>query len=265
MKAFFVSIPHSGEQVPPEVEWLHGLTEAVLMCDVDRYVDRLYEDTLNQMKIPFVKTPWHRFVVDLNRLAEDVDQDSVEGSKNPSGKFPMGLHWRVTTQGTVLFHKPLSADFHNQLVKKYFEPFHAQVRAQYEKFRAQGAKTVFQLDAHSMPSMGTKMHRDPGERRADIVVSDCEGVSCDTWYKDLVMSAYKETGLNVAYNWPYMGGRVTQTYGHPEKGQQAIQVEINRDLYMDEINKQWLPEKAQKLQGQLRQAIQTIYQRIPEI
>ena len=99
MKAFFISIPHSGERVPPEAVWLQGLPEGVLMCDVDRYVDRLYQPVVDGLKLGLVKTQWHRYVVDLNRLAEDVDADSVEGSTNASGKFTTGLHWVKTTRG----------------------------------------------------------------------------------------------------------------------------------------------------------------------
>ena len=89
--------------------------------------------------------------------------------------------------------------------------------------------------------MGTRMHRDPGERRADIVVSDCLGKSCDPHFRDLVIAAYTISGFKVGYNWPYMGGRVTEQYGHPSKGQHAIQVELNRALYMDEKTKKLLP------------------------
>lgn len=265
MKAFFISIPHSGEKVPPEAEWLHRLPEPILMCDIDRYVDQLYEPALKDLKIPCVKTEWHRFVVDLNRLAEDVDVDSVVGATATSGQFPMGLHWRVTTKGDVLFKKPLSQELHKSFVVKYFEPFHKQVRAQYEYFRQKGAKKVYHLDAHSMPSKGTSMHRDPGEYRAEIVISDWQGKSCEAEFKEIVVNAYQSAGLKVAVNWPYLGGRVTQTYGQPLKGQHAIQVEINRALYMDEVSKKWLPEKAKQLQKQLRQAVGEILEKVPGI
>ena len=264
MKAFFVSIPHSGERVPAEANWLQGLSEPILMCDIDRYVDRLYEATLKKLNIPYIKTEWHRYVVDLNRLPGDVDCDSVEGSKNPSGQFPNGLLWRVTTQGQTLIHQPISQELYKQLIKDYFEPFHQQVRAQYAEIFKMGAKKVYHLDAHSMPSMGTSAHRDPGQRRADIVVSDWEGRSCEPWFRDLVVEAYKRTGLGVAVNWPYLGGRVTQTYGQPQNHQHAIQVEINRDIYMDEVSKKWVEPKAKILQEKLYQAIEFIQQRIPE-
>lgn len=265
MKAFFISIPHSGERVPSEASWLQGLSEPVLMCDVDRFVDRLYAPITDQLKITCVKTQWHRYVVDLNRLAEDVDADSVEGSENPSGKFTTGLHWVKTTRGTKLMPAPISQKLHDQLVTRYFEPFHSDVRDTYEFFKEHGAKKVYHLDAHSMPSKGTSAHRDPGETRADIVVSDWEGRSCEPSFKDMVMTAYEKTGLKVGYNWPYLGGRVTQTYGQPDVGQHAIQVEISRALYMDEETKQYNPEKAKVLIEKLNQAVKYIHQHLPEI
>ena len=264
-KPFLISIPHSGERVPPEVPWLEGLPEPLLMCDVDRFVDQLYQPVFDQLPIPHVKTEWHRYVVDLNRLPDDVDADSVMGSSNPAGKFPMGLHWVKTTRGQRLMPKPITSEAHRQLVARYFQPFHEQVLKVYADLRAQGASKVYHLDAHSMPSMGTSAHADPGQRRAEIVISDWKGKSCEPSYKDLVIEAYEKAGLQVAYNWPYVGGRVTQTYGQPDKGQHAIQVEINRALYMNEETKQLIPEKARELSQKLQSAVKQIYERLPEI
>jgi N-formylglutamate amidohydrolase len=265
MKAFFISIPHSGERVPQEAAWLKDLPESILMCDVDRYVDRLYAPTVEQLKLACVKSQWHRYMIDLNRLPDDVDEESVIGSGNPAGKFTSGLHWVKTTQGQRIMHKPITKQLHDQLVSRYFKPFHDDVSDMYGFFRERGAERVFHLDAHSMPSLGTSAHRDPGETRAEIVVSDCEGKSCDRSYKDLVIEAYTRAGLQVAYNWPYMGGRVTQTYGQPKNGQQAIQVEIRRSLYMDEESKQLVPDKANDLMQKLDLAIRHIYDRLPKI
>lgn len=71
---FFISIPHSGEKIPDQTPWLNQLPEALLMSDVDRYVDRLYKPTLEELKIPFETTVWHRYAVDLNRIPEDISQ-----------------------------------------------------------------------------------------------------------------------------------------------------------------------------------------------
>ncbi|MEM7647074.1 MAG: N-formylglutamate amidohydrolase [Pseudomonadota bacterium] len=93
---FFVSIPHSGEQIPDEVTWLKNLPEPTLMRDVDRYVDVLYQPALNELKITSIVTSWHRYVVDLNRKPDQFDGAAVEGALLPAGTEPKGLHWSVT-------------------------------------------------------------------------------------------------------------------------------------------------------------------------
>lgn len=257
---FFVTIPHAGEKVPSDCDWLKGLPEEILMCDVDRYVDRLYDPGLSSLKIESVRTEWHRYAADLNRIPEDIDCDSVLGDLRPSGSNNRGFHWVVTTYNHTLMKTPMSPDLHKKLVELIYEPFHKSVRNQYEKLFSMGHKKVYHLDAHSMPSLGTKMHRDPGEFRAEIVVSDCQQKSCDPEFVDLVISSYARSGFKVAYNWPYLGGRVSEQYGKPALGQQALQVEMNRALYMDEKTKKWLPEKAEKIQKQIQQALQLICQ-----
>jgi N-formylglutamate amidohydrolase len=260
-----VTIPHSGEVVPPQASWLKALPEEILMCDVDRYVDFLYEPSLQKLQLPYVKTEWHRYAGDLNRIPEDVDAGSVEGSINPAGMHRRGFLWAITTYNHPLMRKPTSAKVYQELVELIYEPFHAKVRKLYESFKNAGYAKVFHIDAHSMPSVGTKEHRDPGEHRADIVVSDCHGKSCDPKFRDLVIAAYVIAGFKVAYNWPYFGGRVSEHYGQPSQNHHAIQVEINRDLYMDEITKKLKPVQAQKIQAKVEIALSYICQQLPDL
>ncbi len=265
MIPFFVTIPHSGEKVPDFCKWLQGLPEETLMCDVDRYVDRLYEPTLSALKIPFIKTEWHRYAADLNRIPEDVDSTSVIGNATKAGTHNRGFHWVVTTTGIPLMKEPMALDQHQKLVQLIYEPFHQQVRAQFQYFEAQGAKQVFHIDAHSMPSLGTKMHKDPGEKRADIVVSDCLGKSSRADFVDLVIAAYVRAGFKVGYNWPYVGGRVSEQYGKPEIGHHTVQVEMNRSLYMDEVTKKFKPEEAQLAIAKVQKALGFIMQKLPTL
>lgn len=261
-KPFFISIPHSGENIPEEVHWLKSLPEPVQMCDVDRFVDRLYQPVIDQLKLANVVTEWHRYFADLNRFPDDVDASTVQGSENPEGTHTWGFLWKQTTNGDVLLPEPVPEDLHRLLVLRYWQPFHDAVKSQYQKFFSQGFQKVYQLDAHSMPSKGSEKHPDPGETRAEIVISDQKGKSCDSAYRNLVVDAYTNAGFEVKQNWPYFGGRVTQTYGQPDKGQHCIQVEMNRALYMDETTKHLIPEKASQVQEKVRQAVTQIEQGI---
>lgn len=261
---FFVTMPHSGEKVPEECTWLHNLDEKILMCDVDRYIDVIYEPSLKKLQVPYHKTEWHRYAVDLNRIPQDIDCDSVIGSENKSGSNSRGFHWVVTTLNYPLMQSPITKDLHNKLTDLIYTPFHDGVKKLYADFKKKGFEHVFHLDAHSMPSLGTNQHKDPGQYRADIVISDNLGVSCDSRYKDLVIEAYKSVGFSISYNWPYMGGRVTQQYGQPEIGQQALQVELNRALYMDEVTKKIKPDYV-VVQEQIFKALEIVKRELPNL
>lgn len=235
------SLPHSGEQIPSETPWLAQLPEPLLMQDVDRFVDGLYIDTLRALGVPFVTTVWHRYAVDLNRTPQDIDQDSVKGAIHPAGTFPRGFHWSMTTLREKLMPGPMDFAVHQVLVTKYYEPFHRELRGHVKVLRQKDPTAViYHLDLHSMPSVGTSEHRDPGERRADIVVSDSKGKSSSPDFKQVIVDAYEREGFSVRVNWPYYGGRITEQYGRPDQGHHTVQVELNRALYMDEKTKRKL-------------------------
>lgn len=248
----FISCPHSGEKIPLEANWLQGKDPITLLRDVDRFVDIFYRPLSRKFGLPFVYTPWSRYAVDLNRLPIDTDIDSVQSSSNPSGTNTTGIHWVKTSRDEILMDAPISKDLHEILIQTYFEPFHNAIKAQFEHFKLQGHKRVFHLDVHSMPSKGTHIHRDPGETRAEIVISDQEGQSCDPKFRDLIVSSYENAGFIVKVNWPYKGGRITQSYGNPFKGRHTIQIEMNRAIYMDEeskeLDKSAQPEIAKKIE-----------------
>ena len=302
--SLLVTIPHSGEKIPPQTPWLAELPEPILMCDVDRYVDVLYGPALASLNIPSVKTEWHRYAADLNRVPSDVNASSVAGHSDTSGKFNRGFHWVNTTYKHQLMRSPMPQADHDALVKLVFDPFHAEIRRQYALIRAaqqqqqkslqqkhqkQSLLPIFHIDAHSMPSVGTSEHIDPNERRADIVVSDCRGKSCDPLFRDLVIVAFVVAGFKVALNWPYFGGRLTQHYGKPSPiasapavpsdsnnnsgsihlppaaNQHVVQVEMSRALYMNETTKRLDDARAAAVQNKISVALAYIKERLPAL
>jgi N-formylglutamate amidohydrolase len=90
------------------------------------------------------------------------------------------------------------------------------------------------IDCHSMPSIGGPMDPDAGRGRADFVIGDCFGSSCGDSVASAVEAALKDMGFTVLRNRPYAGGYTTSHYGKPSTGAHAVQIEINRALYMDE-------------------------------
>lgn len=260
----FVSIPHAGEVVPKEVSWLQNLPETILMRDVDRYVDKLYKPILDKFKIPSVVATHNRYVVDLNRKADEYDASSVVGATHPKGVHPKGLHWSVTTHNEVLIPKPMSPELHQTLVKNYYQPFHDSVHEMGGKILEHHQK-VFHMDLHSMPSLGTDMHPDPGQTRAEVVISDFHGTSCTRDFRNAVLNAFQAAEFEVAYNWPYIGGGITKMYGRPDQGWSTIQIELNRDLYMNEETKEIILGKSQALQLRLDKTFTILIAKLQEI
>lgn len=265
MIPLLVTIPHSGEQVPGQTPWLKNLPEPVLMSDVDRFVDLLYEPTVNKLGLPLVKTQWHRYAADLNRYPDDVDVTSVLGHANKAGTFTRGFHWVKTFEGETLMTEPMPLQAHQELVALVYDPFHLAIKNEIEKMRMKGVNRLFHIDAHSMPSKGTSEHRDPGELRADIVVSDVGGKSAMPEFVDLVISSYARAGFKVAYNWPYLGGRMTERYGSPATEHHTVQVELNRARYMDEVTKKILPQESQQTILKIDKALTRIREGLSKI
>lgn len=259
-QSLMVTIPHSGEKVPDQAQWLKVLPETILMQDVDRYVDQLYEPTLKRLNIPFVKSEWHRYAGDLNRLSSDIDAGSVLGHPVAKGPHLRGFHWVITTKEEILMPQPMSQKNHEELVQLIYDPFHQSV----QNLKKSLKPPIYHLDLHSMPSKGTSQHKDPGEMRADVVISDQLGKSSSENFRNLVITSFVTAGFKVGYNWPYVGGRITEMYGKPHEGHHTIQVELNRSLYMNETTKK-LNTDISKIQSQLAKALATLVSKMPEL
>jgi N-formylglutamate amidohydrolase len=208
--------------------------------------------------IPAIKTEWHRYAVDLNRDPEQVDADSVEGHKNPSGKYPCGFHWSRNTASIRLIPKPMSLELHQLLVAKYQGPFDRSVKEQIRKIKESGSRRAFHLDLHSMSSVGGPRQKDEGQPRASVIISDGGGKTCSADFLQLTINAYEGNGFKVAINNPFIGGAIVHRYGQPKSDQESIQVELNRGIYMDEVTKELRLERLQKVQERLTLVLTTI-------
>lgn len=264
IKNLLITIPHSGEQVPEDFIFLKTLPLTTQLRDVDRFVDDLYLPILNELNLIPITTPWHRYAADLNRTPSDIDQSSVQGASLLAGQMPRGFHWVKTTVGEILLKEPLTMDQHQKMVALAYQPFHHKIANQTALIKKNGYSHCYHLDLHSMPSLGTSEHRDPGESRADIVISDQHQASASADFVNLVINSYVRAGFKVGYNWPYYGGRITEHYGHPNKGHHTVQVELNRSLYMDEVTKNKNANYA-SIQKKLAAAIVAIAQGIEKL
>ncbi len=227
-----VEVPHSGLQVPPEVESEIDATPSAMLRDSDIYVDQLYQRAPENGATLLVSRV-SRYVVDLNRGPEDVDSAAVP--KHPKARHvpARGVVWRARTDGTPLLRSPLTVAQFGRRIELFYEPYHRTLREVAAQIREQHGQVVI-LAAHSMPSTGRRTMGGGEVRRADIVPGTRGRSTADGRIIDLVDSHFRDAGLSVQHDQPYRGGWTTSTYGAPKRGQHAIQIELNRALYVDE-------------------------------
>ena len=141
----------------------------------------------------------------------------------------LGTIPRIVSEGEDIYRVKLTWDNANSRITNYYLPYHDGLRQLVaDTWRRFG--TAILVDCHSMPSAAGLA----GSGRPDIVLGDRHGTSCSPWITQHLEDALRAHGLKVSRNRPYAGGYITQKYGRPREGVHAIQIEINRMLYMNE-------------------------------
>ena len=246
-----LSVPHAGvattgfeSEVAPSLD---------VRCDADLMVDTLYQVGVGESGGvwlgPYVVATLSRFVCDMNRDADDVSLLAVPEHPRPGNADGRGFVWTVTTNGSPALARPLSLAAW-EARRAVHAAYHAALSESLEAARRRFGYAVL-LDGHSMPSVGRTGHKDPGRARAEVVPGDRDGTSCSPALSRLVGQHFEAEGYAVAFNDPYRGGFITTHHGRPADGIHAIQVELRRDLYMDEATFTAKPEGFRRLQRSL--------------
>ncbi len=227
-----VEVPHAGVLVPESVRSELLAPEDAVLRDADIYVDKLYANA-PRLGAVLLTARISRYVVDLNRARDDVDAATVSDHPTPAGAHPRGVVWRTTTDGRPILARTLSYQALLARLSNYYVPYHDALRQTLTDLRARFNHAIL-VAGHSMPSLGRSMHSDPGARRADVGPGTCGRTSADPRVIDLVDAHFRGAGLSVRHDDPYRGGFSTSHYGRPRDRWHAIQIELNRALYVDE-------------------------------
>lgn len=225
-----VEVPHAGLAIPEAVADQLDVAPSVVLRDSDIYVDRLYEGA-ERHGASVLAAGVSRYVVDLNRAADDVDAETVPDHPDPRGVQPRGVVWRVTTDGRPALRGPLTYTALQHRLAHYHAPYHEALRGQLEAKRSQFGHAVL-LAAHSMPSSSRGALGAPP--RADVVPGTRGRTSASGRVIDCVDAHFRDAGLSVRHDDPYRGGWSTSHYGRPREAWHAVQIELNRALYVDE-------------------------------
>ncbi|MEM9012895.1 MAG: N-formylglutamate amidohydrolase [Pseudomonadota bacterium] len=228
--------PHSGRDYAARFLQKSDLAPHVLRSSEDAYVDELFA-AAPEAGAPLMTARAPRAFVDLNRAASELDPSLVQGvpkiGVNPRVAAGLGVIPRVVAEGKVIRRGRISLTEARGRLRRYYEPYHERLQ---ELLSAQRARFGLALlfDCHSMPHEAVLATPHVNGRRPDIVLGDRFGASCDRWVIEEVADAFARAGFTVARNAPFAGGYITQNYGIPERGLHALQIEIDRALYLDE-------------------------------
>lgn len=259
---FVFASPHSGRDYPAEFLEASRLDALTLRRSEDSFVDEIFGAAPSE-GAPLLKARFPRAFVDPNREAWELDpamfDETLPRYVNTSSvrvNAGLGTLARVVTNGEEIYQQKLSFAEATRRIEGAYKPYHDTLKRLIDNTVAQFG-VCFLIDCHSMPSVGGPMDDDQGLQRVDIVLGDCHGGSCAAALPDQVERLMVDLDFSVRRNDPYSGGYTTRHYGRPRASVHALQIEINRARYMDEIKIErnagfpLLVEKFQKLIARL--------------
>lgn len=230
--AIFAS-PHSGAHYPPSLCERAVLDMARLRSSEDAFVDDLLGSAPDH-GAPLLAALYPRAWVDLNRAEDELDSALIAGLERshpgPRVAAGLGVIPRVVSGARAIYRGKIPKMEAEARLAHVWRPYHTQLtELMAEAHRAFGQAIL--LDVHSMPSEALDSL---GARRPDIVLGDRYGTSAERAIVREVELIFEGEGLKVARNSPFAGAYVTQRYGRPREGFHALQIEIDRGLYMDQ-------------------------------
>lgn len=228
--------PHSGEWYPDDFD--HAPPRALVRQAEDTHVARLWSHAPD-IGATLIEALFPRAYIDANRSLADIDPlllaDAWHEPIAPTRKTDLGigLVWRLARGGVQMYERKLRAEEVRARIDRCWVPYHAAVaRALDDLHRRFGA--VWHINCHSMPAVGDALSDDPGRERADFVLGDRDGTTCEPQFTQTVAAAVRELGYSVAINDPYKGVELVRLHGRPADQRHSLQIEIKRTLYMDE-------------------------------
>lgn len=231
--------PHSGSDYPPDFVAGSALDRLTLRQSEDSFVDELFA-AAPAHGAPLVRALFPRAFVDPNREPFELDPamfaDPLPGYANAqSSRVAAGLGTiaKVVASGREIYRAKLRFAEAMRRIETCYRPYHAALQASIDRTREAFGFCIL-IDCHSMPSVGGPRDPDAGRNRADFVLGDAFGRSCDASVTATVEAALRSLGRVVVRNKPFAGGYTVRHYGRPAEGVHALQIEINRALYMDE-------------------------------
>ncbi len=232
------SSPHSGRDYAPAFVASSALDAHTLRSSEDAFVDELFADAPT-FGAPLLAARVPRAWIDLNRACDELDPALIEGvargGHNPRISSGLGVIPRVVANGRAIYAGRIGRAEAEARIDTAWRPYHATLRRLTDDALARFGEAVL-IDCHSMPHEAIEAHARPGHPRPEVVLGDRFGAAARRDVMDRIEAAFLTAGFRVARNAPFAGAFITQSYGRPSRNAHAVQIEIDRALYMDEAS-----------------------------
>lgn len=232
-----VCSPHSGRDYP---DWFLRETCIdinALRSSEDAFVDLLIGPALAAGAVTLTaRLP--RSIIDLNRAASELDPGAVEcapgRTPSPRALAGLGVIPRVVSGARPIRLAPIPMAEARRRIDSYWRPYHAALRGLIDESLARFGWAIV-VDMHSMPHDAISHLAPP---LPDMVIGDRHGVSCGPALREMVCALMRQAGFRLRLNAPFSGAYITNTYGRPAQNVHVLQIEIDRDLYLDSARMQ---------------------------
>ena len=231
-----LSSPHSGSCYPEEFLAASRLDAQAIRRSEDTHVDTLMLEAA-ALGVPLLHANFPRAWLDVNREPYELDPKMFTGAlptyanvRSVRVAGGLGTIARIVSEREEIYARPLAVEAALARIDRVYKPYHRVLRQLVVDTSAAFGLAVL-IDCHSMPST---VRGGFGRARPDIVLGDRYGASCAPELTDLSARILARHGYSVTRNKPYAGGFITEHYGRPGRGLHAMQLEVNRGLYMDE-------------------------------
>lgn len=228
--------PHSGRNYTSGFLRQSVLRERELRSSEDAFVDDLLEHA-PAFGAPLLCATMPRAWLDLNRSCEELDPAVIEdvrpSAHNLRVTSGLGVIPRVVSGGRAIYRGKIGRAEAQGRIERFWLPYHTCLAALLDEAHAAFGEAIL-VDMHSMPHEAVDTFTARSGRRPEIVLGDRFGASAAADLVDRVAAAFEAAGLRTSRNIPFAGAYIAQSYGRPSHGRHAIQIEIDRSLYMNE-------------------------------
>jgi len=229
-----LSIPHSGDFIPESISKTLNPEMVDGKDDADWFLPALY-NFAQTLGIPVISANYHRWVVDLNR-------DPKGGQLYNDGRLITSVVPLTDFFGNELYVKGSEPDHLaiTSRLEEYYYPYHTKLQEVLTNVKDKFGKVLL-WDAHSIRREVPTLHPEPFP---DFIIGTLSGKTCNDKFENIVFETLKENRFSVERNTIFKGGFITRNYGIPESGTFSLQLEMSKDLYMKNNEKDWDAERA---------------------